>query len=175
MFDFSFLKVGSSPSTTSSSKARATDGSWRQAIFKRVMTPSANKSGQQYQEPQSDEEKRERKMRSKEELKEMWKRAIHQAILLVRMEKENAKIKGGCESFTIVYLCCVFEHCIYVIVVRFPLKKITAKPLKYVRFLSGVLKTITYLSLQCKRTSPPLYFDCSETRRECSETNQAGI
>lgn len=89
--------MGSSPSTTAKTSA---DGSWRQAIFKRVMTPSttAKNNRQQLRDEQqhsSDEEgKRERTMRSREELKEMWKRAIHQAILLVRMEKENAKIKG---------------------------------------------------------------------------------
>lgn len=61
-------------------------GSWRQAIFKRVVTP--NKQDQEG----------EVKKRSKEELKMLWKKSIHQAILLVRMEKENARLKAEQEE-----------------------------------------------------------------------------
>lgn len=32
--------------------------------------------------------------RTREELRILWKKSIYQAILLVRMEKENAKIRG---------------------------------------------------------------------------------
>lgn len=62
-------------------------GSWRQAIFKRVMTPGKTQ--------QDEEEKFHVKVRSKEELRELWRKSIHQAVLLVRMEKENARIKGN--------------------------------------------------------------------------------
>lgn len=55
-------------------------GSWRQAIFKRVVTP--NKPTQV------------KRKRTKEEFRGLWKKAIHQAVLLVRMEKENARLRG---------------------------------------------------------------------------------
>lgn len=59
-------------------------GSWRQAIFKRVVT--VRKTAEDTEIPM--------KKRTKEELKMLWKKSIHQAILLVRMEKENANIRG---------------------------------------------------------------------------------
>jgi hypothetical protein len=40
-----------------------------------------------------DPEKVEEKRKSKE-LKSLWKKAIHQQILLLRMEKENQKLEG---------------------------------------------------------------------------------
>lgn len=40
-----------------------------------------------------DTEKTEEKKKSKE-LKSLWKKAIHQQILLLRMEKENQKLEG---------------------------------------------------------------------------------
>lgn len=40
-----------------------------------------------------DTEKAEEKKKSKE-LKSLWKKAIHQQILLLRMEKENQKLEG---------------------------------------------------------------------------------
>lgn len=32
--------------------------------------------------------------RNKEEIRELWKKGINQAILLIRMEKENARLRG---------------------------------------------------------------------------------
>lgn len=89
---FSFLKVGSSPKSTArseetTSSPKSDGGSWRQAIFKRVVTPGKSQL-------EDFEEKGEPRKRSKEELRELWKKSIHQAVLLVRMEKENARIKG---------------------------------------------------------------------------------
>lgn len=55
------------------------------------MTPSQKQEGGKQEELK---EKMQQMQRSKEELRELWKRSIHQAILLIRMEKENAKIKG---------------------------------------------------------------------------------
>ncbi|KAJ8956370.1 hypothetical protein NQ318_015108 [Aromia moschata] len=62
-------------------------GSWRQAIFKRVITPS---------KPDNVEEPS--RQRTREELRILWKKSIYQAILLVRMEKENARIKAKQEE-----------------------------------------------------------------------------
>ena len=55
-------------------------GSWRQAIFNRVVTPGKS------------EEKGVKK--NKKEYRELWKTAINQQILLIRMERENARLKG---------------------------------------------------------------------------------
>ncbi|VEN42372.1 unnamed protein product [Callosobruchus maculatus] len=85
-----FLKVGNSPKSASSedsSPNRLDAGSWRQAIFKRVVTP--NKIEKSDQPPRK---------RSKEELKILWKKSIYQTILLVRMEKENARLKAKQEE-----------------------------------------------------------------------------
>ncbi|KAF5296315.1 hypothetical protein FQA39_LY12532 [Lamprigera yunnana] len=82
-----FFKVGSSPKSTTSDEGspKMDTGSWRQAIFKRVVTPSKH-----------DLVKLQK--RNKEELRCLWKKSIHQAILLVRMEKENAKLKAKQEE-----------------------------------------------------------------------------
>lgn len=34
------------------------------------------------------------KRRSKQELRDLWKKAINQQLILIRMEKENAKLRG---------------------------------------------------------------------------------
>ncbi|KAJ3650813.1 hypothetical protein Zmor_016892, partial [Zophobas morio] len=83
-----FLKVGSSPKSVPSEDGspKLDSGSWRQAIFKRVITP--NKT----------EKPSETKKRTNEELRELWKKSICQAILLVRMEKENARLKAEQEE-----------------------------------------------------------------------------
>ncbi|XP_060532714.1 TBC1 domain family member 1 isoform X2 [Cylas formicarius] len=84
-----FLKVGNSPKTSHFEDARnkMDAGTWRQAIFKRVVTP---KKDEKQEEP--------RKKRTKEELRALWKSAIRQAVLLVRMEKENARLKAEQEE-----------------------------------------------------------------------------
>lgn len=64
------MKVGSPKTSTDS-------GSWRQAIFKKVTA--------------SDEQ--HPKKRSKEELRALWKKSYRQALLLVRMEKENIRME----------------------------------------------------------------------------------
>lgn len=40
----------------------------------------------------------EEKKRTSWELRELWKKAILQQILLLRMEKENQKLQGGLET-----------------------------------------------------------------------------
>lgn len=86
-----FLKVGNNPKSTNSSDEDSGSshnvdaGSWRQAIFKRVVTP---------RKPAEEFEKIPTKKRTREQWKVLWKKSIYQAILLVRMEKENARIRG---------------------------------------------------------------------------------
>lgn len=78
--------MGNSPKSTTSEEGspnKLDAGSWRQAIFKRVMTPNKQ---EKVEEPT--------RKRTREELRILWKKSIYQAILLVRMEKENARIRG---------------------------------------------------------------------------------
>ncbi|KAJ8916569.1 hypothetical protein NQ315_000213 [Exocentrus adspersus] len=85
-----FLKVGNSPKSTASedgSPTKVDAGSWRQAIFKRVITPNKQEKAE---EPT--------RKRTREELRILWKKSIYQAILLVRMEKENANIRAKQEE-----------------------------------------------------------------------------
>lgn len=81
LFDCSFFKVGSPKSNKDEPSPRNQDGSWRQAIFKKVVSPNSKETEMHVK-------------KTKEELRELWKKAIHQAILLVRMEKENATLRG---------------------------------------------------------------------------------
>lgn len=39
------------------------------------------------------------KRRTKQELRDLWKKAINQQLILIRMEKENAKLRGIKTSF----------------------------------------------------------------------------
>lgn len=82
------MKVGNNPKNSFSEDDTNTpgleSGSWRQAIFKRVNnTPLRN-----------DKPIRGTEKRTKEDLRILWKKSIYQAMLLVRMEKENAAIRG---------------------------------------------------------------------------------
>ncbi|CAG9815139.1 unnamed protein product [Phaedon cochleariae] len=85
-----FLKVGNSPKASvgeDGSPNRLDAGSWRQAIFKRVITPSKLENSEHPP-----------RKRTKEDLRILWKKSIYQAILLVRMEKENARIRAKQEE-----------------------------------------------------------------------------
>ncbi|RVE49593.1 hypothetical protein evm_005725 [Chilo suppressalis] len=85
-----FLKVSDSrpPATEAGGEH---DTTWRQAIYEKVIHPTENQEGL-LSAPLS------KGKRSKEELKRLWKMAIDQTLLLVRMEKENAKLKESEES-----------------------------------------------------------------------------
>lgn len=61
--------------------------SWRHAMFERVSATSP-RPVQVGETPK----------KTKEELRELWRRAIERAILLVRMEKENAKLRARQEE-----------------------------------------------------------------------------
>lgn len=84
------MKVGNSPKEGSNHT-----GSWRQEMLQRVVTPSKNsENADVFMSPL-----RTRKVRhplhkrSKAELRSLWKTAIRQTILLIRMEKENAMLQ----------------------------------------------------------------------------------
>ncbi|XP_075146212.1 PTB_TBC1D1_like and TBC domain-containing protein plx isoform X2 [Haematobia irritans] len=86
-----FMKVGNSPK-----EAEAHQGSWRQAMLNSVVTPSKgmdNADGQsEYLSPMRITQPKIGK-RTREELRELWKTAIRQTILLNRMETENAMLQ----------------------------------------------------------------------------------
>ncbi|CAF94287.1 unnamed protein product, partial [Tetraodon nigroviridis] len=84
------------------SPLRSHGHSWRQQIFLRVATPQKSAENMEGRQAHfspvgfggSKESVPERKInRSKDELRELWRTAIKQQILLQRMEKENLKLK----------------------------------------------------------------------------------
>ncbi|XP_055633697.1 TBC1 domain family member 1 isoform X2 [Toxorhynchites rutilus septentrionalis] len=85
-----FIKVGNSPRENS-----CHSGSWRQAILNRVVTPSKNMKAtdDEYMSPLRASHLSTRK-RDREELRELWRIAIKQTIILNRMEKENAHLQA---------------------------------------------------------------------------------
>lgn len=102
LFSFcSFLKVGNSPKMSPTeadgSNSMQSNSSWRQAILNRVVTPNKDhekendKSGNIsiIKTPQVPP-----KRRTKQELRDLWKKAINQQLILIRMEKENARLRG---------------------------------------------------------------------------------
>lgn len=100
---FRFLKVGnspknSSPETDGSSTIQTNNNSWRQTILNKVVTPSKDQNAKGTDKVgnisiiKSFETPIKRK--TKQELRDLWKKAINQQLILIRMEKENAKLRG---------------------------------------------------------------------------------
>ncbi|XP_078682785.1 TBC1 domain family member 1-like isoform X5 [Branchiostoma floridae x Branchiostoma belcheri] len=82
--------------------------SWRQAIFTRVVTPGRNNTMPDVHEldetlttpeasPKLRSEEKPRK-RTREELRALWKKAIMEQILLIRMERENVNLKARMDA-----------------------------------------------------------------------------
>ncbi|KAI8508481.1 TBC1 domain member 4, partial [Branchiostoma belcheri] len=82
--------------------------SWRQAIFTRVVTPGRNNTMPDVHEldetlttpeasPKIRSEEKPRK-RTREELRALWKKAIMEQILLIRMERENVNLKARMDA-----------------------------------------------------------------------------
>lgn len=106
-----FLKVGStqkhSPSRELNDKdhePRRQHGSWRQAIFNRVVSP--NKSPNvTLLESCSPSITPERPVKLEPaHLRDLWKKAINQQLLLIRMEKENARLKGKIFVYVFIFI-----------------------------------------------------------------------
>jgi TBC1 domain-containing protein 4 len=78
-------------------------GSWRHAIFKKVVSPQTTTSmserilpgrgGYSTTTPNSSK-CLFRPKRTREEIRQLWKTAINQQIILIRMEKQNLRLKG---------------------------------------------------------------------------------
>ncbi|XP_025087952.1 TBC1 domain family member 4-like isoform X3 [Pomacea canaliculata] len=65
-------------------------GSWRKAIFERVCTPSRDSS---HSSAGDDKQSHEKRKKTSAELRSMWKKAMLETLLLIRMEKENSDIR----------------------------------------------------------------------------------
>lgn len=107
------MKVGNSPTSPTTShhatpavtpgdKSDVNDGvtSWRQAMLNRVVTPSKMNSSDVHPDvhflfgkKQKITEDGVTQRKTKEELRELWRMAIKQIILLSRMEKENIRLQ----------------------------------------------------------------------------------
>ncbi|XP_060808967.1 TBC1 domain family member 4 isoform X2 [Amyelois transitella] len=90
-----FMKVSDSRPTTTETGTES-DATWRQAIYEKVVQPPDEPEGESKKLlsiPSAPPGKR-----NKEQLRQLWKMAIDQTILLVRMEKENARLKEREES-----------------------------------------------------------------------------
>jgi len=48
------------------------------------------------------------KHRTKQELRDLWKKAINQQLILIRMEKENAKLRGKIFFYILKYVVRIF-------------------------------------------------------------------
>lgn len=88
------MKVGNSPKEGSNHT-----GSWRQEMLQRVVTPSKNSTEADalmspMRKPNTLRKRLNHEKRSKDELQQMWKNAIRQTILLIRMEKENERLQA---------------------------------------------------------------------------------
>lgn len=86
------MKVGNSPKDVGKA------GSWRHEMLQRVVTPSKN--GNEADTLMSPLRTRNRqrmdftRKRTKDDYRELWKTAIRQTILLIRMEKENERLQA---------------------------------------------------------------------------------
>lgn len=77
-------------------------GSWRQAILNRVVTPGKDKDNKDNDKSGMNIKKNQQtnvRKKSKEELRDLWKKAINQQLILIRMEKENARLKRKFQKF----------------------------------------------------------------------------
>lgn len=95
----SFLKVGNSPKTspteTDGNNTIQANSSWRQTILNRVVTPNKDHNVTEIEKINIlKNSETPIKHRSRQELRDLWKKAINQQLILIRMEKENAKLRG---------------------------------------------------------------------------------
>ncbi|XP_039302807.1 TBC1 domain family member 4 isoform X2 [Solenopsis invicta] len=101
-----FLKVGNSPKTSpTESDGNSTiqaNSSWRQTILNRVVTPNKDHNATEIDKISILKNSEiSVKRRSRQELRDLWKKAINQQLILIRMEKENAKLRERQEEATV--------------------------------------------------------------------------
>lgn len=114
---YRFLKVGNSskvsPTEPTGSNAIHANSSWRQTILNRVVTPSKDHNVKETDKVGNigviKNSETPVKRRTKQELRDLWKKAINQQLILIRMEKENAKLRGkisvSLKGYIILYQC----------------------------------------------------------------------
>ncbi|XP_070197331.1 TBC1 domain family member 1-like [Littorina saxatilis] len=74
-------------------------GSWRKAIFERVCTPTSRDASMNAFEAEHDgHEGRKGRKRTSGEIRALWRKAMLETLLLIRMEKENSDIKARQEE-----------------------------------------------------------------------------
>lgn len=71
-------------------------GSWRKAIFERVCTPSSHNSSLVTSEVEQASDEKGKK--SSADYRALWKKAMLETLLLIRMEKENSSIRARQEE-----------------------------------------------------------------------------
>ncbi|KAF3421065.1 hypothetical protein E2986_11841 [Frieseomelitta varia] len=103
-----FLKVGNSPKMSPTeadgNNSVHSNSSWRQAILNRVVTPNKDHEKESDKPGNISIIKSPQMMparRTKQELRELWKKAINQQLILIRMEKENARLRVRQEEATV--------------------------------------------------------------------------
>lgn len=82
------MKVGNNP------RDHEDHGSWRQTMLHKLSTPSKALHTQEEIHLLSPYRKRRSAKKTKEDLRELWRTAIRQTILLSRMERENACLQA---------------------------------------------------------------------------------
>lgn len=99
--------------TSSPKKSLSRKQSYRRAIFDSVVTPSKlpnNAEGlvpSNISFPENGTVKK-----SREQLRELWRKAIKEQRLLIRMEKENSKLRGNLKMKNCVFLVnSLIRHC----------------------------------------------------------------
>lgn len=74
-------------------------GSWRQAILNRVVTPGKDQENKESAKNANSSVNKAQcapvVKKTREELRELWRKAINQQLILIRMEKENARLRGN--------------------------------------------------------------------------------
>ncbi|XP_050539271.1 TBC1 domain family member 1 isoform X2 [Daktulosphaira vitifoliae] len=161
-----FLKVGQSPKSLSISDNDSDEqnelypGSWRQAIFKNVVTPNKQVNNNQIVKRKLD----------KDDLRELWRKAINQQILLIRMEKENTKLKERQEEATVKRIKLEYDDIgssareyldVWETIVNKENRKYDAKMLRQA-IRQGVPRSkrgdvwIFFAELYCNTTAPPI-------------------
>ncbi|CAK1592868.1 unnamed protein product [Parnassius mnemosyne] len=104
-----FLKVSDNRPTATETGAES-DATWRQAIYEKAIQPPEVEEDELTSTHLLGRPKINQGKRSKEQLRQLWKMAIDQTILLVRMEKENARLKESEESSAVRRLKLEYEE-----------------------------------------------------------------
>lgn len=114
---YRFFKVGSpapahgfntnenNSDRTPSPRRTSSASSWRQAIFQQVKSPNQNNpnefcvGGDARRYGVADQG---RAQKTPENYRMLWQKAIKQQIILIRMEKENKRLKGSLSNFKLL-------------------------------------------------------------------------